>query len=105
MPRITSSISTLFSLLLFGALTPLDAQQVDPAVYSTLPYRYIGPVGNRVTSVAGIPDQPYTYYVGAASGGIWKTTDGGIYWDPIFDDQNVSSIGALTIAPSDPNVI
>jgi photosystem II stability/assembly factor-like uncharacterized protein len=70
-----------------------------------LRYRYIGPVGNRVTSVVSVPGQPNIYYVGAASGGIWKSTDGGVHWDPIFDGQPVSSIGSLAIAPSDPNVI
>jgi photosystem II stability/assembly factor-like uncharacterized protein len=70
-----------------------------------LRYRYIGPVGNRLTSVAGVPGQPNIYYVGAASGGIWKTIDGGTHWDPIFDDQVVSSIGALAVAPLDPNIV
>ena len=62
-------------------------------------------MGNRLTSVAGIPGQPNIYYVGAASGGIFKTTDGGVHWEPIFDDQPVSSIGSLAIAPSDPNIV
>ncbi|HLQ45473.1 MAG TPA: hypothetical protein VK137_12130, partial [Planctomycetaceae bacterium] len=70
-----------------------------------LRYRYIGPVGNRTTSIAGVPGQPYVYYAGSASGGIFKTTDGGIHWEAIFDGQPVSSIGSLAIAPSDPNVI
>ena len=55
--------------------------------------------------MAGVPGDPNTYYAGAASGGICKTTDGGIHWEPIFDDQPVSSIGALAVAPSDPNVV
>jgi photosystem II stability/assembly factor-like uncharacterized protein len=74
-------------------------------VLGALRYRHIGPTGNRLTSVAGIPGQPNIYYVGAASGGVWKTTDGGVHWDPIFDAQPVSSIGALAIAPSDPNIV
>ncbi|MCK5652416.1 MAG: endonuclease/exonuclease/phosphatase family protein, partial [Gemmatimonadetes bacterium] len=78
---------------------------VDAEALSGLGYRYIGPPGNRTIAVAGIPGDPLTYYVGAASGGIWKTTDGGTHWDPIFDDQPVSSIGALAVAPSDPNII
>ncbi|MGE5760264.1 MAG: VPS10 domain-containing protein, partial [Gemmatimonadota bacterium] len=60
---------------------------------------------NRVTSVAGVPGDPGTYYAGAASGGLWKTVDGGVHWEPMFDDQPVSSIGALAVAPSDPNVV
>lgn len=70
-----------------------------------LRYRYIGPVGNRVTSIAGVPGQPYIYYAGAASGGIFKTTDGGAHWEAIFEGQPVSSIGSLEVAPSDPNII
>ena len=78
---------------------------VDPASYTALRFRHIGPVGNRTVSVAGVAGDPQTYYAGAASGGIWKTTDGGVHWLPIFDDQPVSSIGALAVAPSDPNVV
>src|SRR5438270_1357446 len=70
-----------------------------------LRWRYIGPVGNRTTSVVGVPGNPYIYYSGSASGGIFKTTDGGIHWDPIFDSQPVSSIGSLALAPSDPNIV
>ncbi len=81
------------------------AQKVDPQIYSRLKYRYIGPVGNRVSAVAGVNGDPLTCYVGAASGGIFKTSDGGILWKPIFDKQDVSSIGALAIAPSDSNVV
>ncbi len=70
-----------------------------------LRWRYIGPVGNRTTAVAGVAGQPNIYYVGAASGGIWKTIDGGTHWAPIFDDQPVSSIGSLAVAPADANVV
>jgi photosystem II stability/assembly factor-like uncharacterized protein len=76
-----------------------------PDVYSGLRWRHIGPEGNRTDAVAGVPGDPLVYYVGAASGGIWKTTDGGIHWEPIFDDQPVSSIGSLAVAPSDANLI
>jgi photosystem II stability/assembly factor-like uncharacterized protein len=83
-------------------VAPARAQQPN---IDALRYRYIGPVGNRVTSVAGVPGQPYVYYAGAASGGIFKTIDGGIHWEPIFDSQPVSSIGSLAVAPSDPNIV
>jgi len=58
-----------------------------------------------VASIAGVPGDPSTYYAGAASGGVWKTTDGGNRWDPIFDKQPVAAIGAIAVAPSDPSVI
>ncbi|HEV2315722.1 MAG TPA: hypothetical protein VGR94_10480 [Candidatus Acidoferrales bacterium] len=71
-----------------------------------LRFRFIGPtVGNRVAAVAGVPGDPNVYYAGAASGGVWKTTDGGGRWLPIFDKEPVAAIGALAVAPSDPNVV
>ncbi|HVE78580.1 MAG TPA: hypothetical protein VNA89_06955 [Gemmatimonadaceae bacterium] len=79
--------------------------RIDTVVYSRLRWRHIGPEGNRVSSVAGVPGDPEVYYAGAASGGIFKTTDGGVHWHPIFDGQPVSSVGALAVAPSDPNVV
>src|SRR6202011_958042 len=69
-------------------------------------YRSIGPsVGGRVSRVAGVPGDPYTYYAATAAGGVWKSEDGGISFKPIFDDQPISSIGSIAVAPSDPNVI
>ena len=66
----------------------------------------VGPFrGGRTVSVAGIPGNPNVYYFGSVGGGVWKTTNGGITWNPVFDSQNVASIGAVTLAPSDPNVI
>ena len=104
-----SKLSVLVFALLISFLSPLQAQvqaqEANKDILGAMRYRYIGPVGNRVTSVVSVPGQPNIYYVGAASGGIFKTTDGGVHWDPIFDGQPVSSIGSLTIAPSDPNVI
>src|SRR6266566_288022 len=77
-----------------------------PASPEGLAFRFVGPaVGNRVASIAGIPGDPYTYYAGAASGGIWKTTDGGLRWNPVSDSMPVAAIGALAVAPSDPNTI
>ncbi|HEY6211093.1 MAG TPA: hypothetical protein VIW45_02360, partial [Vicinamibacterales bacterium] len=71
-----------------------------------LAFRFVGPaVGNRVASIAGVPGDPYIYYAGAASGGIWKTTDGGIRWVPVSDDMPVAAIGALAVAPSDPSTV
>ena len=91
--------------LLFGILSPARAQESNKDVAGAMRYRYIGPVGNRVTAVVSVPGQPSIYYAGAASGGIFKTTDGGVHWESLFDAQPVSSIGSLAIAPSDPNVV
>lgn len=94
------------SLVFFAAVTTTArAQNVDSATLAQLRWRYVGPIGNRVSSVAGIPGDPNVYYAGAASGGIWKTIDGGIHWAPIFDSQDVSSIGALAVAPSNVSVV
>src|ERR1700739_2324856 len=85
----------------------LKAQQAaaSPDVYGQIKYRYIGPEGNRATAVAGVPGKPNIWYVGAASGGIFKSTDGGIHWNPIFDSAPVASIGSLAVADSDPNIV
>src|ERR1041385_7587977 len=92
-------------VFLFIATFIVSAQETNKDVLGAMRYRYIGPMGNRVTSVVGVPGQPNIYYVGAASGGIFKTIDGGIHWDPIFDGQPVASIGSLAVAPSDPNIL
>lgn len=70
-----------------------------------MPWRYIGPEGNRVSAVAGVPGDPLVYYAGSASGGIHKSVDGGTTWDPIFDDQHVQSIGDIAVSPSDPSTV
>src|SRR6266404_461051 len=97
----------MIAVLLTVAPCLLLAQQppISPDVYGQLKYRYIGPEGNRATSVAGVPGRPNIWYVGAASGGIFKSSDGGIHWDPIFDSQPVASIGSLAAAASDPNIV
>ena len=103
MRKRTSLAVSLFAIFL--AIVPAAAQEANKDVLGALRFRHIGPVGNRLTSVVSIPGQPNIYYVGAASGGIWKTIDGGVHWEPIFDSQPVSSIGALAIAPSNPNIV
>lgn len=69
-------------------------------------FRFVGPiVGNRVAAVAGVPGDESTYYAGAAAGGVWKSTDGGNRWEPVFDKEPASAIGALAVAPSDPDEV
>ncbi len=101
-------ISTL-ALSLFAAV-PVCTQAppaVDPALFTGLSYRLVGPArGGRVTTVTGVPTQPRTFYMGVASGGVFRTTDGGLSWVPITDGKvPLGSIGAIAVADSDPDVI
>ncbi len=78
-------------LMLFLALSivfPLAgfAQEIDPDAYTQMKYRFVGIQGNRVSAVVGAPGNTHVAYAGAASGGVWKTTDGGITWEPVFDE-------------------
>jgi photosystem II stability/assembly factor-like uncharacterized protein len=89
-----------------AALAPLGAEEYSPALYAGLRWRMIGPFrAGRTVAAAGIPAQSNVFYVAANNGGVWKTDDAGRTWHPIFDDQPTGSIGALAIAPSDPDVI
>ncbi len=92
-------------LVALALLCPKTLRAQQPGSFDALKYRYVGPQGNRVVAVAGVPGNLNILFAGAASGGVWKTTDGGVHWDPIFDSQDVQSIGALAVAPSDPNVV
>jgi photosystem II stability/assembly factor-like uncharacterized protein len=82
------------------------AQQTDPSMYSGLRWRMIGPFrGGRSNAVSGIEGQPNVYYFGSVGGGVWKTTNAGETWEPIFDGQPIASIGSLAVAPSNADVI
>ena len=82
------------------------AQPVPQELMNGLKWRLIGPFrGGRVVAVAGVPGDPATFYFGSVNGGIWKTTDAGVVWTPIFDGQPAASVGALAVAPSDPKTI
>ena len=81
-------------------------QQLSEEEEGTLRFRFVGPkVGNRISAVAGVPGDSSTYYAGAASGGVWKSIDGGNRWTPIFDKQPAAAIGSLAVAPSDPSIV
>jgi len=85
---------------------PASAQKVDPSLYSSLEWRMIGPFrAGRTIGATGVRGQPNVFYVGVNNGGVWKTTDYGRVWTPIFDAQPTGSIGDLAVAPSNPNVI
>jgi photosystem II stability/assembly factor-like uncharacterized protein len=112
-PRRTHTVSLLIAAI---AALPALAQRaprtaaaaattIDTASYSQLRFRHIGPEGNRITSVSGVVGDPNTYYAGAASGGLWKSSDAGVHWAPITDKLPVHSIGSVSVSQSDPNVV
>ena len=100
-------------LLLFAAAGWIHAQSSQAQNPSGsarqlagLRWRLVGPIrGGRTIAVAGIAGDSNVFYFGSVAGGIWKTTDGGIQWKPLFDHQPISSIGSMDVAPSDPNII
>jgi len=96
MMRITLFI---FCLLFFSGI---GAQKSSPYPFQEMKFRFVGPDGNRAIAVAGEAGNPMVSYVGAASGGIFKTTDGGFHWKPIFDEMDNSAIGALAVSISNP---
>jgi hypothetical protein len=82
------------------------AQAGGQGLFGGMRWREIGPYrAGRTRALSGVPGQPATFYIGAVNGGVWKTTDAGETWHPIFDDQPTGSIGAIAVAPSDPNII
>ena len=97
-PLIASGIAT--------AILRAQANRVDPALYGGLKWRSIGPFrSGRVNGVTGVPGQPSVFYMGSVGGGVWKTTNAGRSWFPIFDSQPIASIGAIAVAPSAPDTV
>src|SRR5271170_3088912 len=85
---------------------PACAQSVSPQLFNDMEWRLIGPFrAGRAVAVGGVPGDSTTFYFGSVDGGVWKTTNAGTSWKPIFDAQLVASIGALAVSPSNPNVI
>jgi photosystem II stability/assembly factor-like uncharacterized protein len=93
-------------VILVASASPMLAQQFNPDLFQPLHWRAIGPFrGGRTKAAAGVPSQPNVFYVGVCNGGVWKSTDYGRTWTPIFDQQPTGSIGAVAVALSDPNVV
>ena len=100
-------VATILAVLLLAAAIPtVIAQLYDAKLFGEMRWRSIGPYrGGRTKSAAGVPSQPNVFYIGVCNGGVWKTTDYGRTWKPIFDGQPTGSIGAIAVAPSDPNIL
>jgi photosystem II stability/assembly factor-like uncharacterized protein len=100
------SLRFLLIAITFFVSSILQAQHYDSSLFNSLQWRSIGPYrGGRTVGAAGVPQQPNVFYIGVNNGGVWKTTDYGRTWFPIFDDQSTGSIGTIAVAPSNPDVI
>jgi len=98
--------SKFLMLVLAFIIVDSSFAQTDPSYYKALQWRMIGPHrGGRTVGAVGIPKQPNVFYIGVNNGGVWKTTDFGRTWKPIFDDQPTGSIGDVAVSPSNPNTI
>src|SRR6185503_5948564 len=96
----------LFLLTVTVAASAAGVHDVTPKDLQSMKFRFVGPDrGNRASAVVGVPGDPNVYYIGAASGGVWKSTDGGNRFKPVFDKEPVQSIGALAVDPSDHAVV
>src|SRR5919198_1298697 len=83
-----------------------QSARIDPSLYGGLRWRSIGPFrSGRVNGVTGVPGQPSVFYMGSVGGGVWKTTNAGRTWFPIFDSQPIASIGAIAVAPSNTDIV
>ena len=106
MIRLFRAISIALLCAVCALAQAASAQQYPANLYQEMQWRMIGPFrGGRTRAVAGVPSQPNVFYIGAVDGGVWKSTDYGRTWEPIFDGQPSQSIGAIAVSPSDPEII
>src|SRR6478735_5155528 len=100
------TIPLAFATVALCALATPQAQQINPSYFAELRWRSIGPPrSGYVSAPAGVPGDPTTYYAGMPEGGVWKTTNAGNTWKPVFDDVHVASVGAVAVAPSEPATV
>jgi photosystem II stability/assembly factor-like uncharacterized protein len=100
------ALLTVAIVILVAGCGQADDPKGGPEEFKRLKFRSIGPAcGGRVCRACGVPGDPSTYYAATAGGGVWKSSDGGTNWKPIFDDQPAHSIGSIAVSPSDPNVL
>src|ERR1700682_4105174 len=95
----TRPLPVFVALLAAAISAPAAGQKLNPSLYSSLEWRMIGPFrGGRTIGATGVPGQPNVFYVGVNNGGVWKTTDFGRVWTPIFNNQPTGSVGAIAVA-------
>src|SRR6266545_5573168 len=104
--RVLAMLGVVVALSVAGLPLVESQRQYDAGLYGGLRWRMIGPFrGGRVNGVTGAPGQPNTFYFGSVGGGVWKSNNSGRTWAPIFDSQPIASIGAIAVAPSNPNIV
>ena len=104
--RLRIALPILAGTVAASGVALLHARQVNASYFADLHWRNVGPARSGYTSApAGVPGDPTTYYAGMPEGGVWKTTNGGVTWRPIFDSVGIASVGAVAVAPSDHDVV
>ena len=104
--RLRIALPILAAAVAASGVALLHAQQLNGSYFADLHWRNVGPArSGYISAPAGVPGDPTTYYAGMPEGGVWKTTNGGVTWRPIFDSVGIASVGAVAVAPSDHDVV